>query len=254
MAIGAASTLHPQKYTISRTVVALSDMGGMLFMWAVNRRISARALDTDRHPQPQSDVDTEQLSYPVLSSEQERDDAKPEELEKKPDAFAEPTAVPRPAIGPHQQRIYLFTLSLIIQLLISGITNGHRATGIRRTPKVIGSAAAPSSFDHISHYVSSLFENGKYQVLTTVSRAVPSLTCPIPAFMTFALSTTLRSASFPIARCEQHLIAAAAAMPLAEIFSYTVIKVIGISAAQYQAFPLLALRSFTASLPATLTS
>ncbi|KAM5542207.1 hypothetical protein V8D89_004080 [Ganoderma adspersum] len=213
MAMGAASTLLPQQFGISRAVVALSDMGGMLFMWMANRRISARLLDAHLRPEPQAD------------------------REKYPDAVARPAVVldststpasrTTPAVGPRQQRIYLFTLSLLIQLVINGIINGYRATDIHHTvksTKLNENTVPVPSLDNLSHYLNALFEN---------------------ALMTFTLSTTLRSASFPIARCKQHLIAAAVAMPLAEMFSYTVITVIEISAAQFEVFPLLALRSFT---------
>ncbi len=236
--------------------MALADMGGMLFMWMANRRISARTADANRHAEPKlCEIDAEQLvSSLALSSQEERDDTEPAEREKNPNAVVQPAVVPEsaststsrmtPAIGPHQQRIYLFTLSLLIQLLINGINNGHRATEIDHTSKLIGNVTPGSSLDYISRYVYSLFENGMGHCFPP---SYALLTSSTQALMTLALSTTLRAASFPTARCKHHLIAAAAAMPLAEMFSYTVIKVIGISPAQYEVFPLIALRSFTAS-------
>ena len=225
-------------------------------MWMANRRISARLLDTHLHPEPQADVDAEQLSPLGLSSQQERNDTQQGEREKHLDDVARSAMVPdsmstsasrtTPAVGPHQQRIYLFTLSLLIQLLIHGIINGYRAADIRPTVKLTesnGNAIPPSSLDNLSRYLNALFENGRCRLTT----ATPLLTSSTLALMTFALSTTLRSASFPIARCKQHLIVAAVAMPLAEMFSYTVITVIGITAAQFEVFPILALRSFTVS-------
>ena len=224
-------------------------------MWMANRKISARLLDSRLHPEPQADVDAEQLSPLGLSSEQERDDTQRGEREKHldtvgsamvPDSTSTSASRTTPAVGPHQQRIYLFTLSLLIQLLINGIINGYRAANIHPTAKLTrlhDNTVPASSLDDLSHYLNALFENGRCRLKT----ATPLLTSSTLALMTFALSTTLRSASFPIARCKQHLIAAAVAMPLAEMFLYTVITVIGISAAQFEVFPLLALRSFTVS-------
>ncbi|KAI1790429.1 hypothetical protein LXA43DRAFT_1016132 [Ganoderma leucocontextum] len=204
----------------SPTVGALFHIAGILFMFAAERKLSSRALVAN--PPANSQF------APTVAPQDGMELRKLEQTEDAATQSSSPSRTTR-AFGPHQRRIYLFTFALVIKEFASGISIGYAATTL------------PWKYDKDELPVPSIGPVTMY-FFDLVKRIPKAL----------ALTTTLLSASVPIAECKRHILGFAAALPSGALLSYNVTKLcqMGTASTPFEGPPFLAIMmlSFTGGM------
>ncbi|KAI1781771.1 hypothetical protein LXA43DRAFT_1054835 [Ganoderma leucocontextum] len=203
--LGAASTLsYPGTSALpfSPTAVAVYHIAGVLVMLVVERRLSSRMLGANPFTGLESNTSPAQ-TVAAQDGMELRERQQTEDTASHPSPASHTTR----SFGPHQRRIYLFTFALVIGEISSGINIGYAATALPQKPD----NGAPVDLPSLGLLTKHLLELvGK---VTT----------------TLGFTTTLLSASLPIAECKTHILVFATARPSAALLSYSVTKLFQIT-------------------------